>query len=277
MKKRVLAVFAGLLVVVASSLAFAGPGNVKWTVHNLSNNDVASGGLTKSQRHYYSEGVDQVCIFCHTPHNAQPAAPLWNKVMPTQAFSMYTSSRTLTPTARGATTPGPESLLCLSCHDGRTAINVLHNSRTGVPAGSDMKVDIGGSYDDPANPNGSALSIASFGFFGQYPSNLGQTDTDAYAGTNLTNDHPISFSYAAAQGQSNGRLKDINLAKASGARFFGPGNDKIECSSCHDPHVDYGYGIDRIPSGSPTGNTALAPFLVMSNAGSNLCFACHDK
>ena len=47
-------------------LSIAGVGNTK---HNLS----ASGpGTVKAT------SEEQVCIFCHTPHNAFPATPLWN-------------------------------------------------------------------------------------------------------------------------------------------------------------------------------------------------------
>ncbi|HVT83233.1 MAG TPA: hypothetical protein VHM90_21520, partial [Phycisphaerae bacterium] len=41
--------------------------------HNLS----ASGpGTVKAA------GESQVCIFCHTPHNATPVKPLWNRAVP---------------------------------------------------------------------------------------------------------------------------------------------------------------------------------------------------
>lgn len=64
---------------------------------------------------------DQVCIFCHTPHQAQPAVPLWNHQATTASFTLYTSSTAL-ETADG---PGWSALLCLSCHDGTVAVGAI--------------------------------------------------------------------------------------------------------------------------------------------------------
>ena len=286
MRKQALIIGFVCTVIGVGTYANAGPGNVRFTKHNLSNNtDVSKGlpiGAGADQRRIYSNEVDQVCIFCHTPHNAQPAKPLWNKAMPNQAFKLYTSSRSLTPTARSASLPaGSVSLLCLSCHDGKTAINVLHNASqiaTLANNGVDKIVDIGGTYDNaeagyPSPPTG-GVSLAIFGGFGEYPSNMGKTAADAFAGNNLTDDHPIGFSYTAAQGESNSRLRlaaDVNTQSAGKIRFFAP-NNSVECSSCHDPHVNYTAG-----AGTPAGDPALRPFLVMSNVGSAMCLACHNK
>ncbi len=271
----------------------AGNQNIRWTVHNLSStlpkkvvgeNEI----LATLDRHWYSVDVDQVCIFCHTPHHAEPAKPLWNKVNPTQTFNMYTSSSTLSSAAKGATAPGPESLLCLSCHDGRTAINVIHNGDVGIDAqpadGGRKVINIEGwGYYNAENPNNQALAMELPVFGSAYRANLGRTSTEGdgrFAGSNLMNDHPISFSYAAAQSEKGvAELNPIESAKSAGLRFFGPNRDRMECSTCHDPHVDSGLGYDGLPTGSPTGtgNSALRPFLVRENTGSSMCLACHNK
>lgn len=279
MKKTLLTIGIALLLPATAIIAHANPGNIRNTVHNLSS---VGPGFT---RHFYSTETTQICIFCHTPHNAQPAQPLWNKAMPTQAFQMYTSSMTLTSVAKAATTPGPESLLCLSCHDGRTALNVLHNADFGIDAGGgDKKFLVGGVYDDPNAPAGVTGVPMNMDLFGApYRANLGRTgDTgDArYTGTNLTDDHPISFSYTqaydekVAKGQNS--LNPISVPKGQGLRFFGGNRDQMECSTCHDPHVDYGMDYNGNATGSG-GNTALRPFLVRDNTGSALCLACHNK
>ncbi|BBA71314.1 cytochrome c3 family protein [Geobacter sulfurreducens] len=279
MKRVVLVVILGM-VMTAWTAVHAGNNNIRWTVHNMSNNTDLASGLTQGQRHFVSLGVDQVCIFCHTPHHSEPAKPLWNKVMPTQTFKMYTSSATLTNAAKAVTAPGPESLLCLSCHDGRTAINVIHTGNYGIAVGSDQKVDIGGDYDDPfgAHPTGDfSLNLPMFG--GEYRANLGKTETDPYAGNNLMDDHPISFSYASAYQEKVdaglSSLKPIETPKSQGLRFFGPNRDRMECSTCHDPHVAYGYTYDRQDTG--VGDKSLTPFLTRSNEGSAMCLACHNK
>jgi len=282
MKKLFLATTVMAAITAWGAIVNAGPGNIRWTVHNLSSDAPIAG------RHWASSDTDQICIFCHTPHHAQPAIPLWNKVNPTQAFQMYTSSPTLSSVARGAKKPGPESLLCLSCHDGRTAINVLHNGDIGIDAlpqdGGKRVVQFFGKgddgYYDSANPNNQALAMDINVFNAPYRANLGKTGNigdQRYAGTNLMDDHPISFSYAAAQGEKGtAALQPIENAKSSGLRFFGAGRDQMECSTCHDPHVDYGTTWNGQPTGSG-GNTALRPFLVRDNVGSAMCLACHNK
>ncbi|MDU0460676.1 MAG: hypothetical protein RW306_18250, partial [Geobacteraceae bacterium] len=37
-------------------------------------------------------GGQQICIFCHTPHNSNPQGPLWNRRDTSQVFARYTSN-----------------------------------------------------------------------------------------------------------------------------------------------------------------------------------------
>lgn len=277
MKINTTVIWLAVIALFVTANVYAAPGNIRFTKHNMSNNDNTATGLNQAQRRVFSLGQDQICIFCHTPHNAQPAAPLWNKVLPSQSFKFY-SSGTLSSTARAASLPaGSTSLLCLSCHDGKTAINVLHNaSNTATTAGSDKIVDIGGDYNNtdfgfPAagGAGGAGLSLGIYGGFGTYGANLGGVAGNDFAGNNLTDDHPIGFSYTTVQGANPSKLNV--LPPASPVRLFtvGAQTGRMECSSCHDPHVNY-----NVAGG---GNTALKPFLVMSNVGSALCLACHNK
>lgn len=71
----------------------------------------------------------QVCIFCHTPHNASPAAPLWNRSNPRTHYRIYRSSTT---DAR-VDQPGAASKLCLSCHDGSIALGMVISRDTPIP------------------------------------------------------------------------------------------------------------------------------------------------
>ena len=69
----------------------------------------------------------QICIFCHTPHNAAPQTPLWNRENPRTHYRIYESSTT---DARIDQPSGP-SKMCLSCHDGSMALgNVLSRPAT---------------------------------------------------------------------------------------------------------------------------------------------------
>jgi len=269
--------------------------DVRFTVHNLSNNNVAATGLTKAQRQYVAvtEGADQVCIFCHTPHNATPSVPLWNKVYdPATAstYRLYTSSKSLSTTVQNSSiTANSESMLCLSCHDGKTAVNVLHNSRIRESSTGEGDAIIAIDFD---NPGAIAMGDLWIGTLSSYPSNLGAirdangkipSSEAALNGTNLTDDHPIGFSYTAARAEGNkaNDLRSIADARDNGLRFFGTNSDRVECSSCHNPHVYYGYGLTggirvELP-GATQAYKDRTPFLVRDNNGSALCLGCHIK
>lgn len=220
---------------------------------------------------FLSTDEDEVCIFCHTPHGGSLNGPLWNRNLPNQAgvnfFGHYTSA-TLSTYMKGLSTTRVvrnESLLCMSCHDGQVAFNNIINpsNRTGglpptMPGGADVMWDTSFGADG-SDVIGDPNAVAPQNFL---------------VGRNLTNDHPISFQYTPDQTANSGKLRDTALAKGSGIRFFGNQTTEnyVECSSCHDPHIDYS---DPVAGG--TGDVNYAPFLVTPNAGSNLCLACHIK
>ena len=165
-------------------------------------------------------GTDQICIFCHTPHNAKTPqlVPLWNHVSTTQTFTVYSSS-TLNATPGQ---PAGVSKACLSCHDGATAID-SYGTRTGT--------------------------------------NM-MTGTAAL-GTNLSDDHPVSFVYNAALVTADGGLN--SPVSASCVDSSSPCTTPLyatylECGSCHNVH-----------------NNTISPFLRKSNAASALCLTCHNK
>ena len=77
-------------------------------------------------------------------------------------------------------------------------------------------------------------------------------------GTNLSNDHPISFTYDTALSLADGELYDPATTPGVNTLLRG---GKVQCSSCHDAH-----------------NTPNQPKLLQkSNAASALCLTCHKK
>ncbi len=136
---------------------------------------------------------NQVCLPCHTPHNALLSGEgnvLWNHAETTQTFAMYSST---------AQQPEGPSKMCLSCHDGVTAIdNYGGNGGTGVVI----------------------------------------TGSEAL-GTDLSNDHPIGIEYPTARpaefndpatfSPGIGGGPGVKLAVINGA-------NRVECSSCHNVH-----------------------------------------
>ncbi len=140
----------------------------------------------------------QVCIFCHTPHNASPAAPLWNRHNPTSYYRIY---RSPTTDAR-VTQPGPASKLCLSCHDGTIALGLTLNRPITDPI----------PMTHPFIPSG--------------PSNLT---------TDLSDDHPIGFRYDRTLSNRDNQLRAPELVDH---RIKLGERGELECTACHDPHND---------------------------------------
>jgi predicted CXXCH cytochrome family protein len=182
-------------------------------------------------------GLDEVCVVCHTPHQALSAnaqLPLWNRALSLQAsYGVYDSRRLdSSPEEVGLATLGTASAtsLCLSCHDGTVSVLNMLNP----PAGGTTVVPLSGRID-------AAGHIIS-------RSNLGLS---------LADDHPVNFVYDTALAEADGHIKDPSADPAV-AELLSDG--RVQCSSCHDVH-------------DPTN----APFLVMSNHASALCKTCHHK
>ena len=150
---------------------------------------------TNAKMHGDSKSVG-VCIFCHTPHNARPTSGLWNRDLPAVTYKLYESSTLQAQMSQ----PNGSSRLCLSCHDG---ILALSNMRVAPISG-------------PVAPMPPLTGTASLG-------------------TDLSNDHPISFIYNSALA-----LRASDLIDPTALPQTAPlDNDKqLQCSSCHDPHLN---------------------------------------
>lgn len=205
-------------------------------------------------------GEDEICIFCHTPHNAIVAdadgnrLPLWNRSisgLDAATFSLYRSATfnagVLETDAQRQ--PTGMSLVCLSCHDGVTAINVLQNYGRQAPIMTGVPADMNSGYDQIQDIWGSGG--ANIG--GAYAANPNIRD--------LSDDHPVSITYnAGLVAADNGGLKDPG--SISPLRLF---NDRLECATCHNPH-EQGNAVD-----------GTFPFLRTSNINSAMCLKCHNK
>lgn len=262
----------GLVMVclsLSTSLWAKGQAGVSNTIHNLS---TSSPGAP-----VYASNSDEVCVFCHTPHGGSLNGPLWNRNLPgSGSFTHYNSatlSLTSLPGMTASRTVNDESLLCMSCHDGSIALDHLLNDPNSL-GGVDIKFFLGFSDNQEIVDLGAGNPGPRIG---GSPANSGGTG-------DLTDDHPISFSYQAVQSQAiyqggarDGELRDIGTTadpttalgwQGEGVRFFGS-DYRVECSSCHDPHVDYVSGVNNPKN--------YRPFLIRPNSGSGLCLACHNK
>lgn len=187
----------------------------------------AMAGIVGSPHDFSGEAwnyTGEICVVCHTPHNAGAGdAPLWNHTTTTASFTVYSSA------SLNASVPQPSgtSKACLSCHDGTVALDSF-----GGDTGTTFIADLG--------------------------------DPGIVLGTDLRNDHPISFPYNTALATADGGLYDPSTANSGLGGTID--NDmllggKVECASCHDVH----------------NSTGLPELLVKSNSGSGLCLTCHNK
>ena len=183
--------------------------------------------------HISNETTTQVCVFCHTPHMAagRTQDPLWNHSLSTVATYGVYSSVTMNVVPTELAGSGQAGLLCLSCHDGTVAVNTL--------------------WKQPSDGNAGSTPVAG----GVLLANMAiNTSAGGYLGSDLTNDHPVNFSYNTS---ITGGDTHIRSTPSGSIVLFG---GTVQCGSCHNVH-----------------DPQYAPFLRQSNAASAVCLACHDK
>jgi predicted CXXCH cytochrome family protein len=182
------------LLLVAGSLSLSA--GISTTKHNLS---------STSTNTVKSTNVQQICVFCHTPHSgATQTIPLWNKTtVSTAAYTAY--GTTSKGTVVGIPTTG-NSLACFTCHDGTASVGAMVN----IP-----NADITGAaatFTAVTNRNDATGKLVA--------------GNSAMLSTDMRNDHPVNVTYpATADYTASGSLTSVVL-------FAG----KVECASCHDVH-----------------------------------------
>ena len=249
----------------------AGAASIVGSKHDFSYTNRANSAYANAKfRYFTSAGVPQgyvteVCVFCHTPHNASSdnkyksqtgnSQYLWNRRLPAGDAAGYTpySSPTMTLVL---TAPTGNSLMCMSCHDGITGIAVDNNA-TPSTTQSLLEPSYGGQYINYTSGAANADKIGTQyngGMLG-WGANIGGLYPGGPAGPiDLSNDHPVSFAWVDGLPGIKPRAS-INPA----LRLFGS-NYKMECSTCHNVH-----------------DPAIPPFLAMDNSSSGMCLSCHDK
>ena len=147
---------------------------------------------------------NQVCLPCHTPHNALLSGDdnvLWNHAETGETFVMYKST---------AGQPEGPSKMCLSCHDGVTAI------------------------DNYGGTGGTGIVM---------------TGSDAL-GTDLSNDHPIGIQYPTALPAEyrDPNTFAAGIGGGPGVKLVSiNGLQRVECSSCHNVHNNGLRNFLRVP------------------------------
>lgn len=163
---------------------------------------------------------DRICIFCHIPHQKGLATRyLWNRSDPANPYIPYFSSTLKADVGQ----PTGASRMCLSCHDGTIALGAIDSSPTEIPFKGGIRLM---PHDRPSN-----------------------------LGTDLSDDHPISFVYDDMLALEKRQLKEPTALPPQVKLE----DNQLQCTACHDPH-----------------HNPFGQFLVMDNSASALCRGCHD-
>jgi hypothetical protein len=202
------------------------------------------------------------CAMCHTPHSGTGDYPLWNRDQGAQTYDLYASPSF---DMYSGNQPQSPSALCLVCHNG------VFSSLVNYPGPGSHS---GEEYDYEMNPTFWAM-----------------------LGTNLTNDHPISFTYDPSMDstQDNNGFPDVVACNTgTRTRWWVPsqspstghptgityplyGNDngghQFECATCHAVHDTVQYNGKQLVGGKSVGTQVF--FLRHSNSESAMCADCH--
>lgn len=238
------------------NLSLTGPGNIK-------SDSVANGGTT------------EVCVFCHTPHNSTRARLLWNKSdwasYPNQVadFGDNGDAQTNMGTNWNNVTLQPDSMRCLTCHDGSTSVGQVAYAYTQKNGASiNYSIPMTGSDQTAGKISNSAFLVGAF--------------TNGAGNRDMSKNHPVSIPYGAVGNTYNGIVSagatatDNNFVPANtvatNALLKGSaGAYGVECTSCHDVH---GQGN---PTASSTLPNHLGQMMNVGMDGSNLCLTCHIR
>ncbi|MFN3076635.1 MAG: cytochrome c3 family protein [Alphaproteobacteria bacterium] len=187
------------------------------------------------------------CIYCHVPSTVKGKTPSpsggeiqdWNRYFSTDA-EVYQS-----PTLRGKVKGlGAESLICLSCHDGSMAVDMVltkpENWNSNDESSMHMKLDSGGGLDRCTQCHDGTTAHK----------------MDAVViGKNLMDDHPVGVEYPSTFGNVDFHPPSSGGKFQNGIKLF---QGKVECATCHDVH-----------------NPDIVPFLRVERK--SLCITCHNK
>lgn len=176
---------------------------------------VLAGTITGTAHDFSGSGWSggEICIACHTPHNADATvtdAPLWNHNLSTQSYALYDS-----PTLNATTSqPTGTSKLCLSCHDGTVAYDNTAGGTTMSGNSAVGRGTLGLSDDHPISFDYNAALVTADGAL-----------------------HPVTRTVTIGAGADSktGSINDVMLIAG-----------QVQCATCHDVHNKFTDGANLL-------------------------------
>ncbi|PKN12088.1 MAG: hypothetical protein CVU69_09085 [Deltaproteobacteria bacterium HGW-Deltaproteobacteria-4] len=231
------------LILSFASSAFAG---VVGSKHDIPATYPTAAGVAAEAA---SNGLNQtrICGYCHTPHHANLDAadqglPLWSRA--TVDAGTYANYDSFTLDGGLSDAGIGSSWLCLSCHDGSTAVDAHYNF-----AGNALLT--GDGYGDPAI--GAAGDLTN-----DHPIGVNMVDAFAAEQTNILN--PLSsglFDPTTQEFLNNTKVAGMTIDK------FLYNGEFVTCASCHDVHNK---------------DVVDGPYMLYAAYGdSDICLSCHNK
>lgn len=179
----------------------------------------------------------QVCVNCHSPHATGTVQPqlIWNRNRVFNGTLTFYNSATFDMGPANNTYLAPQTMLCLTCHDGQASTLVNY------PGSGNTANNL---YDLADNEIAVTARIANNG---------------------LADDHPVAFVYDKAKDSTN-NFPDITNGKINGVYpvfTIGGTDNTFQCATCHDVHNN----------GDVPGDGIM--FTRGNMQGSQMCGDCH--
>lgn len=177
-------------------------------------------GIKNSAHNFAGGFTDEICIYCHTPHNSNTTvtdAPLWNHTLSTGTYIPYTRATMSAVVGQ----PTGTSKLCLSCHDGTVSID-----------------SYGGSAAPAHLMTGS--KVIGLDLKNDHPISFVYDAALATADGKLNN--PVTSTV----------VPGINSVVGTISAKLLDGTSQVQCTSCHDAHN--AQGLNKILKVNNTGS-----------------------
>lgn len=220
---------------------------------------------------YKQDDFQRVCIFCHTPHNAQEQgdvpAPLWNHEASNVDLAPYAwAAPANLPIAYDVDPLIGPSRLCMGCHDGVTAVD-KHGPDVGTAAGTAAYKALPGTVMSSPGRAITDLTVT-------HP--IGFVYKDAFAARGVTELVPDTDSFIdnvpdgpTVNTNSRGSW-DYGTKKIADVMYGG----YMTCASCHEVH-----NTKNSENNASVNTPGYTPnyFVWAREKNSALCLSCHVK